>query len=148
GFERAVKAVGPEMRAGFRLDQLHGDADLVAAFPDRAFEHVRYTKLAAHLLHINRAALVSEARVSGDYEEPADAGERGDDLLDHAVCEIFLARIAAQVLEGQYRDRRLVRQWQTRRHGYCRSRGAGQTGQPITAARDSDNQTVPLSIFV
>jgi hypothetical protein len=37
-------------------------------------------------------ALVGEGRIAGDDEEPADAGERGDDLLDHAVGEIFLLR--------------------------------------------------------
>jgi hypothetical protein len=35
-------------------------------------------------------------------------GERGRDLLDHPVGEIFLLRIAAHVLKGQHRDRRLV----------------------------------------
>ena len=38
--------------------------------------------------------------------------ERGDDLLDHAVGEIFLLRVAAHVLERQHRDRRLVGQRQ------------------------------------
>ena len=36
--------------------------------------------------------------------------ERGDDLLDHAVSEIFLLRIAAHIGEGQHRDRRFVGQ--------------------------------------
>jgi hypothetical protein len=37
-------------------------------------------------------------------------GERGDDFLDHAVGEVLLLRVAAQVLEWQHRDRRLVGQ--------------------------------------
>ena len=41
--------------------------------------------------------------------------ERGDDLLDHAVGEIFLLRVAAHVLERQHRDRRLVGERQRRR---------------------------------
>jgi hypothetical protein len=43
--------------------------------------------------------------------------QRGDDLLHHAVCEVFLLGVLAQVLERQDRDRRLVRQRQRRRSG-------------------------------
>src|SRR6516162_2049974 len=39
-------------------------------------------------------ALVSKSRIAGDDEQPADAGQRGDDLLDHAVGEILLLRVA------------------------------------------------------
>jgi hypothetical protein len=45
-----------------------------------------------------------------------------DNLLDHAVCEIFLLRIATHFLERQNRDRRLIGQLQRR---YC----AGIRGQ-------------------
>jgi hypothetical protein len=106
--KRAVEMVGPEMCAALRFDQLSGNPHPVSAFPDRAFQHVPHAKFAAHLLQVNRAALVSAAGVSGDYEQPADAGERGDDLLDHAVGEIFLLGITAHIGEGQHRDRRLV----------------------------------------
>jgi hypothetical protein len=44
----------------------------------------------------------------GDNEQPADAGKRGDDLLDHAVDKVFLLWVAADVLERQHRDRRHV----------------------------------------
>jgi hypothetical protein len=37
------------------------------------------------LLHVDRLALIGEARIAGDDEEPADAAERGDDLLDQTV---------------------------------------------------------------
>ena len=53
-------------------------------------------------------ALVGEARIAGDHKQPADARERGDDFLDHAVGEIFLLRLAAQIGERQHRDRRLI----------------------------------------
>ena len=35
-------------------------------------------------------AFVGKAQIAGDHEEPADAGERDNDLLDHAIGEIFL----------------------------------------------------------
>ena len=56
-FERAVEAVGPEMRAGFGIDQLPGDAHPVAALAHRTFEHIAHAKLAADLLHIDRRPL-------------------------------------------------------------------------------------------
>ena len=105
------------MRAGGRVDQLSGDPHPPAGFAHRAFEHIAHAKLSPDLLHIDGLALVSETRIAGDDEQPADAGEGGDDVLDHAVDEIFLLRIAAHIGERQHRDRRLVGQWQ-RRAGY------------------------------
>jgi hypothetical protein len=101
-------------------DQLRGDPHTTAGLAHRAFEDIAHAELAPDLLHIDRLALVGEARIPGDDEEPADARERGDDLLDHAVDEIFLLWITTHIREGQYRDRRLV--------GECQ-RGAGHCGR-------------------
>ena len=104
------------MRAGLRLDQLRRDAHPVARFAHAAFEHVAHSQFAGDLPHVDGSAFVGGARVAGDNEQPADARERGDDLLDHAVGEIFLLRIAAQILKRQYRNRGFVRQWHRRRY--------------------------------
>ncbi len=114
-FHRTVEAVGPEMRAGLRLDQLGGDPHPIAALPHAAFEHIAHAEVAADLLHIDRLTLVGKGRVAGDDEQPADAREGGDDLLDHAVGEIFLLGVARQVLKRQDSDRRLVGQRRRRR---------------------------------
>jgi len=98
------------MRAVSRIDQLSGDAHAVSALSHRTFEDIADTKLAADLLHIDRSALVRKARIARDDEEPADAGERRDNLLDHTVGKIFLLRVAAQIGEGQHCDRGLVGQ--------------------------------------
>src|SRR5216684_6136691 len=102
------------MRAGQGIDQLRGDAHSLARLAHRTFEHIPDTELAPDLLHIDRLAFVGETRIAGDDEEPADAGESGDDLLYHAVGEILLLRIAAHIGEGQYRNRRLVGERQDR----------------------------------
>ena len=99
-FERAIEAVGPEMRAGERVDQLRGDPHPIASLAHRAFEHIAHPKLTADLLYVDGLALVRETRIAGDDEEPADARQGGDDLLDHAVGEVFLLRVAAHVGEG------------------------------------------------
>src|SRR5438094_6837075 len=77
--ERAVEPIGPEMRAGFGIDQLPCDPHPVAGLAHRAFEHVAYAKFARDTLHLDRLPLVGEARIARDYEKPANTGERGDD---------------------------------------------------------------------
>ena len=59
-FERAVEAVGPNMRAADCVDQLRGDSHATARFADRAFEHVADAEFAADLLHVHSVALISE----------------------------------------------------------------------------------------
>jgi hypothetical protein len=116
--QRAVETAGPEMRAGQGIDQLPGDAHLPPGLAHRAFEHITDAKLARDLLHIDGLPFVGEARIAGDHEEPADAREGRNDLLDHAVGEIFLLGVAAHIGKRQYRDRRLVgerkRRWSSR----------------------------------
>ena len=84
----AVEAIGPEMRAGHGIDQLAGDPHPAAGLAHAALEHVAHAELAADLLHVDGAALVGEARIAGDHEQPAEARQRRDDVLDHAVGEI------------------------------------------------------------
>jgi hypothetical protein len=54
------------MCAALRVDQLTGDAHAIAGLAHRAFEDVVDPELAADLLHINRLALVGEARITRD----------------------------------------------------------------------------------
>src|SRR5712692_2494910 len=96
--EIAVVALGPDVVAGFGLDQLRGDADAVAGFTQAAFEHVAHAKLAPDLAKVRGFALVGKARIAGDDEEPRQPRDRGNDLLDDAVDEILLLGIAAHVL--------------------------------------------------
>jgi hypothetical protein len=102
------------MHAVLGLDQLRCDANPVVRLADRALEHIAHAQFAAYPLHLDSLALVGEARIASDYEEPADAGQAGDNVLDHAVGEIFLLGVAAHVLERQDRQRGLVRERQRR----------------------------------
>ena len=106
--EAAFEAFRPQMRPGGGIDQLSGDAHPVRGLAHAAFQHVAHAQLAADLLYVHRAALVGEARIARDHEQPANARQRGDDVLHHAVGEVLLFGVAAQVLEGQDGDRRLV----------------------------------------
>ena len=106
----AIVAIGPDMAAGRRVDQLRGQADASAGFADAAFQNVADTQFAAGLNHIDMTALINKGRVAGDHEHPAEFRQRGDQILGHAVGEIFLLGIAAQIGERQDRDGGLVRQ--------------------------------------
>jgi hypothetical protein len=61
------------MRARQDVDQLPGDADPVAAFAHRTFEHIPDAEFPPDLLYVDHLALVGKARIAGDHEEPADA---------------------------------------------------------------------------
>ena len=98
------------MCSGCGVDELPGDAHAVRRLAHAAFEHIAHAELAADLLHVDRPALVGEGRIARDDEKPFDARKAGDDVLDHAVGEIFLFGIAAHVLEGQDCDRWLIGQ--------------------------------------
>ena len=67
-----VVALGPQMDAGLRLDELAGDANAVAELAHAAFEHVAHAELARDDLHVDRVTLVDEARIAGDDEQPSD----------------------------------------------------------------------------
>ena len=88
--ERAIIALGPDMRAARRRDQLRGDPHAVAGLAQAAFEDIAHAELAADLLQVDGPALVSEGRVAGDDMEPLKPRQAGDDVLDDAVDEIFL----------------------------------------------------------
>src|SRR5208282_2311958 len=69
--EVAVIALGPEMPAGRRLDQLRGHPHSIAGLAHAAFKHVAHAQLAPDLFHVDRAALEGEARVARDDEQRA-----------------------------------------------------------------------------
>src|ERR1051326_410890 len=112
--ECTVETVGPDMRPGCRVYQLPRYTHAVSSFANRAFQHVTNAQFAGYLLYVNRPALVGEAGISSDDEEPRHSGDHRRDLLNHAVSEIFLVGVAAHVLERQHRYGRLVRERQGR----------------------------------
>ena len=106
--ERAVEPVGPQMRTGRGIDQLSRNAHATPRLADGALKHIADAQFAPDLLHVGRLAFVRETRILGDDEEPANAAQRGDDLVDHAVGEILLLGVAGDIDKRQHCDRRLV----------------------------------------
>ena len=64
--EVAVVALGPDMIASQGLDQLCGYPDAVAGFAQAALKDIPDTEVASDFLHIDRAAFVGEARITGE----------------------------------------------------------------------------------
>ena len=55
--ELAVVALGPDVGAGRRIDELAGDAHAIRRLAHAAFEHVAHAEFAADLLHVDRRPL-------------------------------------------------------------------------------------------
>jgi len=87
------------------VEQLAHNPDPRAGLADAALEHVADAQLAADLLHVDGTPLVGEAGIAGDHEEGAHPAERGDDVLDQAIGEIFLLGVPAHVGEREDGDR-------------------------------------------
>ncbi len=78
------------MVARGRVDQLGGNAHPVGRLAHASLEHVLDAELARDPLHVDCLALVGERRVARDDEEPAEARQRGDNVLGDAVGEVLL----------------------------------------------------------
>ncbi len=137
------------MTARRGLYQLAGNANAIARFPDASFQHIAHAQFASDPLDVDGLAFVGEARIAGDDEQGLEARQRGDDVINHAVREILLLRIAAHVLERQNRDGGLVgereglaracgnifRNLRSRRSGYLHSPGAHRLGNILQRLR-------------
>ena len=72
-----MKPVGPQMGAGFHINQLHVYAGSFCASPHTAVDHVAYIKLHAQLSHIYRTV----SNVPADLPAMTTVG----DQLDRSV---------------------------------------------------------------
>src|SRR2546423_7713737 len=97
------------MRAGLGIDQLAGNPHPLTSFTNWPFEDITDAKLPSYSLHIDGLALVGEARIASDHEQPSNPAEGGYDVLDHAIGKVFLLGITTHVLKRQDSNRRLVR---------------------------------------
>ena len=114
------------------------DAERVARPSHTAFEHVADAEVARDLPHVGRLPLVGERRVAGDHREAAEAAERGDHVVHHAVGEPVLLRLAAEVGEGQHR--------QARNRGRFHERNCTGCGrhEPVADAWHGDDPLLPV----
>ena len=129
--EGSVKAVGPQMRADLRVDQLRVDANPILVALDRALEHIAHTELLADRLGVGILPLEGEGGVARDHEAVADAREVRGEIFRDAVGEVILGGIPRKIGEWQHNDREM--------RGPGRRR-ATRAQQIPGAARDQDEQ--------
>ncbi len=108
GFDRQRIAGGPVVclrpphQAGAAVDQLGADPNRVHAAPDAADDDIGDAQ--PRRSDRGRGAAHQLGRRSRGDAQADDTGERAAQLLGDAVGEIGLARVAAEVGEGQYGD--------------------------------------------
>ena len=93
-----------------RLDQLRADTQSLRCAANAPAQQIAHAKLAADRAHVGRPILVDKGGISRDDEQPFDARQSGDQVFRHAIGEMLLIRLVAQILEGQHGDRRTIGQ--------------------------------------
>src|SRR5260370_30929790 len=87
---RLVEALGPQMRAALRVDELRIDPDPVARVLHAAFEHVSHAELATDLAGVDRLSLISEGGVARDHENARPSGAVGPHALPDSLAVVVL----------------------------------------------------------
>src|SRR4029079_16879899 len=95
-----VHLLGPQMRAGARVDELRVDAGSASHPAYAPLEHISDAQLAADLPGIDGPALECECSVPGDDEASGDSRQIAGQIFGDAIGEVLLARIATQVAKG------------------------------------------------
>ena len=102
--EITIEAVGPDMAAADRIDQLRRDPDPPARLAHATLEYVANTECARHLGDRNRLPLIDKGRIPRDHVQPRQLGEIGDDVLANPVGEIFLLSISTHIVERPFNN--------------------------------------------
>src|SRR4029077_5656112 len=130
-----IEPVRPNVSAGCRVDELPGESHAISCLAHARLEHVTHPEFARDLFHVDGTALVSEAGVPGDDKQRRKARQGRDDLFGHAIGEVLLFRVRADVLKRQNGDG-----WSVRKRGV---RGAGGHRKIRGLRRSSDVTLVP-----
>ena len=101
----AVEAVRPKLAVIRRTHQLRTDAHAVTLAAQRSIEHMRDAELAADLAHAEFLIPERERRSARGDGQSVDAGQDIQDLFGHALGQIGVVRIRAEVGERQHRNR-------------------------------------------
>src|SRR6516225_1553508 len=68
-----IEALGPQMVAGFGVNQLDIHSEAVASPLHRPFEHIADVQLTSELLYVNALPLEGERSVTCNHERATDA---------------------------------------------------------------------------
>src|SRR5262249_55228924 len=133
--QSTIEAVRPNVAAGGRIDELPGESHAISCLAHAPLEHVTHPEFASDLLHVDGPALVSEAGVPRDDKQRPKARQRRDDFIGHAIGEVLLFWVGADVLKRQNGDG-----WPVRKRGV---RKTGGHGKMRGLRRSGDGTLVP-----
>jgi hypothetical protein len=132
--------------SGGSVNELPRDPYTICQLAHASFEYVTHTQLTADMLHVDGSALVGESRIPRDDEKPSDTREAGNDVVDHAIAEIFLLWVAAHVLKRQHGDGWFVGERQSSRLRWPRAVDPGS--DPIDPYRPGNVLQLPIAKII
>ena len=103
--EIAIVALGPQLRAVVRPNQLSADSNPLSHPAHAAFQDRRHAESLCNARNWHVLAFESKRGSARNHLQARDSRQRVDDLLGHSVAEPFLVSRFAQVGEGQHRHR-------------------------------------------
>src|SRR5580704_6113865 len=105
-----IEAIRPDVSLIAGLDQLRRHADAAPVTAYASFQHIRDAEFPGDLWHILVPALVLHGgRSRNDAEmRRIEAAKLRNHFIGHAVCEIFLLGISAEIFEWQHGERDLA----------------------------------------
>src|SRR5215813_1254912 len=141
----AIEAVRPNVSASCRIDELPGESHTISCLAHTPLEHVTNAEFARDLFDVDGAALVGEAGVSRDDKQRRKTRQRRDDFIGHAIGEILLFWVRADILKRQNGDGWPVWKRGVRgTGGNGKSRGLLRNGDG-TLLRDADRADEPIA---
>jgi hypothetical protein len=102
-----IKTVGPEMPAGFSVNELRIHAHALSRLADAPFEHIAHAELAPDPLHVYWLALESEGGVARDHERLRQPRQLGGQIFCQAIDEIVFLGTPSEIGERQDYERQL-----------------------------------------
>src|SRR4029453_4068079 len=99
-----VVGLGPHMRVGLRVNQLHTDPHLVARSLHLTFKNIRYAKLLRVLGKIVSFVLIQWRGSARNYFQICNASQSRQNLLVDTISEVSVSRIGTEVLKREHSD--------------------------------------------
>src|SRR5262249_52995927 len=103
--ERAIEALGPEMKTSRDFNELNGNAQLIASFANAAFKQRFDTKLLADGSNVRADAAKLKGSGASRHAKTVNARERVDQLFGNALAEVVLVASRTHVYERKHGDR-------------------------------------------
>jgi hypothetical protein len=102
---RAVVGLRPQLKAVLRFNELHADANAIAAFSHTTFEHRGNAQDSPNVFNGGLLTFETERRSSRRDAQSVDLREHVEEFIREAVGEIFVICRRASIGEGEHGNR-------------------------------------------